>query len=459
VSPNRRQLSLRTRATIGFGLVGLVVSAVLAIVTYELGRSYLLNQREATAIEQTFVNARLARSVLRSPDPDVGSFLAALGGGTASDSVLRFREEWYSTSVGVGPSAVPRDLQAVVADGQTGHQRSADGDSEPRLVVGVPLAAVPAGYFEVFSLAELGRTLDALARALFIGAVGATATAALIGRAIAGRLVRPLRPVADAAERIAGGALDTRLDPPVDPDLRRLVEGFNTMAESLEARIERESRFAADVSHELRSPLAAVAAAVEVIERRLGDLPKDVVVAFEVLASKVETFQQMVLDLLEISRIDAGTAELQPDAIDLPLFLESVLESHESNAAVEFAAGAPRTIRADRRRLAQVLGNILSNANDYAGGVTVVEVSGTPSRGVRIAIEDRGPGIPLHERDAIFGRFARGDAGFQRGPGSGTGLGLALVAEHVHLHGGRVWVDDATSGGARFVIELPEAPQ
>jgi signal transduction histidine kinase len=286
--------------------------------------------------------------------------------------------------------------------------------------------------------------------------VVATTVAALVGRAIAGRLVRPLRPVADAAERIAGGALDTRLDPPVDPDLRRLVEGFNTMAESLEARIERESRFAADVSHELRSPLAAVAAAVEVIERRLGDLPKDVVLAFDVLATKVETFQQMVLDLLEISRIDAGTAELHADPIDLPRFLGSLLDSHESNAVVDFAPGAPRTIRADRRRLAQVLGNILDNAASYAGGVTSVDVTRGASGRVRISLDDAGPGIPTHEREAIFGRFARGEAGFRQGSGSGTGLGLALVAEHVQLHAGHVWIDDARSGGARFVVELPE---
>jgi signal transduction histidine kinase len=455
MTPKRRGLSLRARATIGFGLVGLLVAAVLAVVTYELARGYLVDQRQRAATDQTFANARLARSALRGADPDVRSFLTALGGDTASTSMVRYREEWYATSLAARPGDLPPELLRLVNDGRAGHQRDTDNDNRPRLVVAVPIAAVDATYVETFSLAELDQTLTALARALTIGAVTAAVTAALLGWGIAVRLVRPLRPVADAAERIAGGALDTRLERPDDPDLGRLVDGFNTMAESLEQRIERESRFAADVSHELRSPLAAVAAAVEVIERRQGDLPNDVVVAFEVLEAKIETFQHMVLDLLEISRIDAGTAELQIDAVELPRFLRSLLEVHESNAVVEFTDRAPRHIRADRRRLAQAVGNIAENARRYAGGLVRVEVDAPTDGSIRIALEDRGPGVPPHERQTIFGRFARGDAGVQAGATSGTGLGLALVAEHVRLHGGSIWVEDVADGGARFVLEIP----
>jgi signal transduction histidine kinase len=441
-------------------VTGLLVAVVLAAVTFTLARGYLVDQRQSAAQQQTYVNARLARTVLRTDDPDVRELLASLGGGTASDSVLRHQGEWFSTSVSFGPDAIPEDLVRVVSDGQAGRQRYRDADGELRLAVGVPIAAADGSYFELFTLDELDRTLDLLTRSLAIGVAGAAIAAAAVGRAAAGRLVRPLAPVADAAERIADGALDTRLTGVDDPDLRRLADAFNTMATSLEARIEREARFAADVSHELRSPLTAVAAALEIIERRRDQLPPQVIEAFTVLTGKVDTFQRMVLDLLEISRLDAGTAALAEDLIDLQHFLPRVLARHDSETAtVTFADGAPTRVTGDRRRLAQAMGNIVDNASRYAGGITAVTVTSAPRGRVRFTFDDRGPGVPPEERDAIFGRFARGEVGMQAGTTSGTGLGLSLVAEHIRLHGGRVWVEDNPGGGARFVVELPsEAP-
>ena len=247
---------------LAFGVTGLLVALVLA------GDHLLRGARlpggpasSSAAEQQTYVNARLSRTVLRSAEPDIRGLLTSLGGGTASDSLVRYGGEWFSTSVSVGPDAIPEDLVRAVSDGRAGHQRYRGADGELRLAVGVPIAAAEASYFEVFALDELDRTLDLLTRSLAFGVAGAALAAAAVGRVAAGRLVRPLGPVADAAERIADGALDTRLTDVDDPDLRRLADAFNTMAAALEARIDREARFAADVSHELRSPLTAVAAA------------------------------------------------------------------------------------------------------------------------------------------------------------------------------------------------------
>jgi len=447
---------LRVRATLGFGLTGLLVAVAAAGLTSALARTYLLKQREDTAVRQAYVNARLARNILRADDPDLRAFLASLGGGTSSESVLRFRGDSFATSVAIGPDELPRDLQGVVAQAHSGHQRYRDARGELRLAVGVPVAAVEADYYELFSLAELEKTLELLARALLLGVVGAAATAALVGWVAASRLVRPLRPVADAAERIAGGAFDTRLEEPSDPDLRRLTEAFNRMAAAMESRIERETRFAADVSHELRSPLAAVAAAVEIVERRRDQLPPQVAEAFTVLSAKVALFQRMVLDLLEISRLDGGTAVLSDDLIDVRHLLDRMASLHSATGVkVDVAPPMPTHVRGDRRRLSQVVGNILDNADRYAGGATRLGVS-VPRHGwLRIEIDDHGPGIAEEERDAIFGRFARGEAGTAAGSSSGTGLGLALVAEHLRLHSGRIWAEERPGGGARFVIELP----
>lgn len=448
--------SLRVRAAFGFGAIGLIVAVAAASLTYAAARSYLLEQREDTAIRQAYVNARLARNILRAEEPDVRAFLASLGGGTASNSVLRYRGESFATSLTIGPEEIPRGLQQLVGQGHAGHQRYRDTGGELHLAVGVRVAGVEADYYELFSLAELEETLQLLARALAIGVAGAALVAATVGWAAANRLLRPLRPVADAAERIAGGALDTRLDEPADPDLRRLTEAFNRMAAALEARIEREVRFAADVSHELRSPLAAVAAAVEIMQRRRDQLPPQVTEAFTVLSAKVELFQRMVLDLLEISRVDGGTAVVSDDLIDVHHFLDRMVDLHAANGTpIDIEPDVPSHLRGDRRRLAQAVANILDNANRYAGGVTRVGAKVPAPGWVRFEFDDQGRGISEEERDAIFGRFARGVAGTEAGSSSGSGLGLALTAEHVRLHGGRTWVEEAPGGGARFVVDIP----
>jgi signal transduction histidine kinase len=441
---------------VAFAVTALVVAMVLAALTFGLARSYLLDQREAAAERQAYVNARLARAALRADHPDVPGLLTNLSGGTASDAVLRYRDEWFSTSVSFASDSLPSDLVRTVTSGHAALQRFNGSDGTPRLAVGVPVAAADAYYFEQFGLDELDRSLALLTRALCFGVAGAAAAAAVVGRVAANRVVRPLGPVADAAERIAAGELDTRLTDVLDPDLRRLTDAFNEMAVALEARIDREARFAADVSHELRSPLTAVAAAVEIIDRRRDQLPPQVMEAFTVLREKIETFQQMVLDLLEISRMDAGTAVLADDVIDLEHLITRLLSRHGAGGLpVTFDADAPRVVTGDRRRLAQAIGNIVDNAASYAGGATRVIVrEGGPGR-VRVIVDDEGPGVAEAERAAIFGRFARGKVGVQSGAASGTGLGLSLVDEHVRLHGGRVWVEENDAGGARFVIELP----
>lgn len=449
------RLGLRARTTIGFGFIALVVAVVLAGLSHAVARQFLVAEREDAAVRQSYVNARLVRTVLRDSQPEVRSFLAGLGGGTASSSVLRYRGEWFSTSVAVGRDAIPADLLREVTGGHAGRQRYRDSVGDLHLAVGVPVPAVDAAYFELFPLDELERTLDVLTRALSIGTAVAAVTAALLGYAAARQIVRPLQPVADAAEQIAEGKLDTRLDAAADPDLRRLVDAFNTMASSLEERIQREARFAADVSHEVRAPLAALSAAVDVIDRRRDQLPDQVLSAFEIMVTKVENFQQMVLDLLEISRIDAGAASLSLDRFDLRQLLERLIELHgQSGVDIRLEPGAPTHVVADRHRLGQVLGNIMENARRYAGGLVAITVAA--DRGwVRIALDDNGPGVAVEERAAIFGRFARGDAGLRAGTTTGTGLGLALVEENVRMHGGKVRVEEAPAGGARFVVELP----
>ncbi len=450
--PGRFGLGLRARATVAFGLIAFILSGVLAFLAYEVTRNYLLDQRQSSAMRQAFVNARLARNVLRTPDPDVPSLLASLQSSASSATVLRFGGEWFGSNVGIGAGELPEELRRAALDGSAGRQRF-DLKGEPHVVVGVPLPAAEAVYFEMVPLSELESTLSLLARALAVGATLTALGGAGVGSYASSRVVRPLRFIAKAASGIAHGHLDTRLDAKGDRDLAPLVESFNEMVDALQERIDREARFASDVSHELRTPLAAMRSALNIVRRRRHS-PEEAAEALEVLEQKMESFNHLVLDLLEISRLEAGVARLEREPVDLERFTRSVLAgSGRDGVPLGVDASAPRRAAIDARRVSQMLVNLLENADKYAGGATGVVVSGSPGM-VRFAVEDRGPGIPEHERHHIFERFVRGESSARPGAGDGTGLGLSLVAEHVRLHQGHVWVEDRPGGGCRFVIEL-----
>jgi signal transduction histidine kinase len=449
-------MGLRGRATATFACLGLAVAVAVAVSAWLLTRANLVEEREGAALRQLYADARLVRAGLRTAEADVGAVLASVGSGTAAELLLERGGEQFAAGVRSAADEVPASLRAVVQEEGAGLQRYRSADGELRLALGVDLPAADAQFYELVSLDELDGTLAALRTSLAVGVVGATAAAALVGYRLAARLARPVVEIGDAARRIAAGDLATRLHGSVDPDLRELAEAFNAMVSELEARIRRDIRFAADVTHELRSPVAAMTAAIDVIERRRGELPEQVAAAFDVLAERVRGFGVAVEDLLEISRIDAGGAELDIERLDVSALLCALVADRDLDGlAVRVAPGTD--VLGDRRRLGQAIGNLLDNAVRYAGGPTAVVAERGDDGMVRIAVEDRGPGVPAEERATIFGRFARGSAGMAAGAGSGSGLGLALVAEHVGLHGGRVWVEDHEGGGARFVVEVPAA--
>jgi signal transduction histidine kinase len=154
--------------------------------------------------------------------------------------------------------------------------------------------------------------------------------------------------------------------------------------------------------------------------------------------------------------MEGGVAETELERVDPAALVREVLRSTERTAVrVEVDGAAPAVCTIDRRRIAQVLTNLLDNADAYGDGATTVLLSGT-SDSVLIAVDDAGPGVAPEEQLHVFERFARGGASEAK---PGTGLGLALVVEHVRLHDGRVWVEDSPDGGARFVFQLPrDAP-
>ncbi len=450
-SRRRRTLRLRTRVTLYFSLTALLTTLALALVTYAVARSFLIDQRLEVARNQAENNARTVRELLLAEQDNIIGDLRNESGGFT----LLFRDGVaFVADATVSPESFPLELRTAVNQGTSGQQRF-ELDDQPFVAIGISMPAVNAQYFEAFPMDSTQSNLNAIATALLVGAGVTTLLAGALGWWTSRRLLRPLSRVATAAGEIASGGLDARMPPEDDPDLARLAGSFNEMADAVQARIEREARFASDVSHELRSPITALTAAVEVLDKRRDDLPDRSQQALDVVVTQVRRFDHMVMDLLELSRIDAGSTELHREEVDVRELIPRIAHRYGfEEVPVDIDRKVPALVRLDKLRVERILANLMENAREHGGGPVRVFAEVAPRRTLVIGVDDAGPGVARGERSRIFERFARGSAARHR---VGTGLGLALVAEHAHAHGGDAWVEDRPGGGARFKVSLQEA--
>jgi len=451
------RVPLRLRAMLAFGLVSLVLAGTLAVTTFTLVRTWTVADREEAAMAQAYTNARLVRTRLRAAETDLPTLLSGLQVSSSGEVLLEQGGQWYASAVGVDRSALPSGLREIVGEGEVARQ-IARGAVGPELVIGIPLPEVDARYFELVDLGDTDATLQTLGRSLAVGAFVAAIIGALTGAAVTGRVLRPLRRVSAVAQQVREGGPSARLEVVGDPDLDPLSESFNGMLDELEERTRREARFASDVSHDLRGPLTALSAAVSVVNRRREQLPQEAGQAIDALDEQVVAFNRLVLDLLEISRFEAGTASLEAREVGGIEFVRAVLGESHHDVPLSIAPGYDPRLTIDPRRIRQALGNLLENADRYAGGPTRVILEPASEGRVRIIVDDAGPGVTPEDREAIFNRYERGRAHRNPDVPKGTGLGLALSAQHISLHGGTITVEDAPGGGARFVVELPSTP-
>ena len=455
-------MRLRTKVTLFFGVIALVASVSLTVVTYAFARSSLLEQRAEVARQQSVLNAVRVREQLRAATPDFGTWFQSGGVRPESDgfaAITLADDQQASTRTQFSFDDFPDELRQALDVGVSGVQRFDLGD-ETYVGVGVHIADVDANYFEAFQLGSTQRTLRTILVALVIGTAITVLLATGVGWWTSRRLLRPLDRITDAAGEIAAGDLDTRVAREGDPDLDRLADSFNGMADAVQARIEREARFASDVSHELRSPITALAAAAEVIDGRRGELPDRTQQALDVVVGQVRRFDAMVIDLLELSRIDAGATDLHTEEVDLEALCRRIAARNGfSELPIDVTRdpgtnGAAVTALIDKMRFERIVANLLENAPHHGGGPVRISIEPTDGPFLLVAVEDAGPGVARGERARIFERFARGSAARHR---VGTGLGLALVAEHATAQGGEAWVEDRPGGGARFVVRVPKA--
>lgn len=445
-----RPIGLRARVSAVFAVGALLLSVCISLVSYESTRRTLLDERERTAVRATYYDATVVNAGIAGTDPDVLEVLRSLDPGADRYVLLYLDGQWHSRSADLAAdTAVPAGVQKLTASGSATAQRILR-DGHPALIVGIPLAG-SAAFYEIVSFAELERTLRTLALVLTAVAIMVAAGGAALGWYVTRSALRPLTTVAHAARGIAGGDLTTRLDPATEPDLAALSVAFNDMADQLARRMARDRRFAADVSHELRSPLQTLEAAASVLGKRRDALDERSAAAVGLLTAEVERFQALVNDLIELARSDQP---VQREPVDVAALAGRVCRSRGlPDDLVEVVPGAPVTWPVDRRRIEQVLGNLVDNATRYGGGPTAIRIG--PEF---VEVDDAGPGVAEKDRAGIFDRFVRGPAAHARGDSDGTGLGLAIVAEHAAAHGGRASVSDRPGGGARFHVDLPGSP-
>lgn len=297
--------------------------------------------------------------------------------------------------------------------------------------------------------------------ALWIAALSATAVALIVGGLLFRSIVAPLRRLTTASQAIAEGDLSARAPVQGRDEVAQLADAFNRMAGRLARAQEARRNQTADVAHELRTPLAVLQGALEAMLD--GVYPTDRENLLAALA-QVRTLARLVEDLRLLALADAGQLRLHMAPLNLGAFLREIVEAHrlqaqkrEVNLALEMPSPFP-LVKADRDRLAQVMGNLLGNALRYVpeGGSITVRVM-SQGREVIVSVADDGPGVSPENLPHLFERFWRGDRTRRRATG-GSGLGLTIARSLVEAHGGRIWAQSVEGQGSTFTFALPVSP-
>ncbi|GAB7004203.1 two-component system sensor histidine kinase MtrB [Nocardioides sp. AN3] len=358
--------------------------------------------------------------------------------------------------------------------------RTTEGDSTtsvPGIVVGsevqLPADGLTYVLYFLFPLDAEQETLSLVTRALL--ATGALLVLLLAGVSwlVARQVVAPIRLARQVAERLAAGQLQERLRVQGEDDLARLAISFNQMASNLQRQIRQleelsrvQRRFTSDVSHELRTPLTTVRMAGDVLHDARDRFDPATSRAAELLQTELDRFERLLVDLLEISRFDAGAAVLETDDVNLVDVAHRVVDAAQPLALkrgvgiVVRAPARPCLAEADVRRVERILRNLVTNAIDHAGppatpgAPSVVVTVEADDQAAAVAVRDYGIGLAPGESAMVFNRFWRADPARDRSSG-GTGLGLAISLEDTHLHGGWLQAWGRPGGGAQFRLTLP----
>jgi two-component system, OmpR family, sensor histidine kinase MtrB len=470
-------LSLAVILALGFVLTSQITDRILEVkvraATEEIDRargtvSGIVGGEETRSLDSSL---QLARNTLIDRTADAGSGLAG-----TFDAVLVVPGDGPRAATAAGPvQQVPNALREFVKAGQVSYQYATvhtDDFSGPALIIGSPTTSSTSSVtnlelYLIFPLNNEESTITLVRGTMATGAVVLLGLLAAIALVVSRQIVLPVRSASRIAERFAEGHLTERMPVRGEDDMARLAVSFNDMAESLHRQITQleefgnlQRRFTSDVSHELRTPLTTVRMAADLIHDHSEDLDPALRRSTELMVSELDRFETLLNDLLEISRHDAGVAELSVEAVDLRATVQSALDNVGHLAAeadIELIEDMPAEeviAEVDPRRVERILRNLIANAIDHAEHKPVRIRMGVDDDTVAVTVRDYGVGLRPGEEKLVFSRFWRSDPSRVRRSG-GTGLGLAISIEDARLHQGRLEAWGEPGKGACFRLTLP----
>ncbi|WP_298074614.1 MtrAB system histidine kinase MtrB [uncultured Corynebacterium sp.] len=459
---------------IGFLLVGFLSQQLLATKFSEAVDSM---DRARTAVEEQIsatdssnpVSVRLtsARAVLTNRSAGVEETSVPV-----YDSVLIANNASEAETRIPNNIDIPENLREFVRQGQVAYQYArVDGEngSYKALIIGSPVYSDIPGL-ELYLLVPLTSeeaTLNLMRGLLMAGGIVLMILLLVIGWVFSQQIIGPVRAASKIAEKLAAGHLHERMVVDGQDEVARLAYSFNDMAEKLSTQIRNleefgslQRQFTSDVSHELRTPLTTVRMAADMIEDNADELDPLTARAAHLMTKELDRFETLLGDLLEISRHDAGVANLSAEKVDVRGVVRSALQQVRTIAeevGTEFNVDLPEdpvVVAVDSRRVERILRNLLANAVDHSEGNPIEVKMAVGEHELAIAVTDHGVGLKPGEEEMVFNRFWRSDPSRERRTG-GTGLGLAIAKEDANLHGGRLEAIGEPGVGACFRLTLP----
>ncbi|WP_227985142.1 MtrAB system histidine kinase MtrB [Nocardia spumae] len=485
--------SLQLRVVVSTLTLSLIVITILGVVLTSQITDRLLDAKVNAAVEEmgrarNTVEAQLtgasdsrtqaarlqdAVSALSASSVAGGGSSATGGAGTYSVALAMVGNG--QQEVTAGPMLeVPAELRRFVQQNQVSYQfataAGVDGYHGPVLIIGSPSTEVPTlEVYLIFPLNNEQRSLSLMRGTMLIGGIVLLVLLAAITALVTRQVVLPIRSAARIASRFADGRLKERMLVRGEDDMARLAMSFNEMAESLSNQITQleefgnlQRRFTSDVSHELRTPLTTVRMAADLIHGSSDELDPALARSAELLVTELDRFEGLLNDLLEISRHDAGVAELQVESLDVRMCARAAvstvrhLAKESSCELIVDLPEEPLVAEVDPRRVERVLRNLLANAIDHSEGKPVlIRMRGdSDANAVSMVVRDQGVGLRPGEEKLVFNRFWRSDPSRMRRSG-GTGLGLSISVEDANLHDGRLEAWGEPGAGASFRLTLP----
>lgn len=483
--------SLQLRVIVSTLTLSLIVITILGVVLTSQITDRLLDAKINAAVEEMDRARNTVENQLAGVH-DIGTQQQRLAdarnalsnrGGTGQssgaagsfDSALSIVGGTPLQQISTGPiQEVPEELRRYVERNQVSYQFATvsdpDGYRGRALIIGSPSAEIPTlQIYLIFPLANEERSLSLMRGTMLIGGIVLLVLLAAITALVTRQVVLPIRSAARIAGRFADGRLKERMLVRGEDDMARLAQAFNEMAESLSNQITQleefgnlQRRFTSDVSHELRTPLTTVRMAADLIHGSSDDLDAALARSAELLVTELDRFEGLLNDLLEISRHDAGVAELQVESLDVRMCARAAISTVRhlaKEAGVEVVIDLPEdplVAEVDPRRVERVLRNLLANAIDHSEGKPVlIRMRGDlDANAVAVIVRDQGIGLRPGEEKLVFNRFWRSDPSRMRRSG-GTGLGLSISVEDANLHEGKLEAWGEVGVGACFRLTLP----